>query len=75
MTRSDQAAVRQGRMVALVIAGTVMLWLAAQWIGGWLGLPSRFVYLFDLAALAGFLSALIVTFGLWRRRNGAGKES
>ena len=55
-------------MVALVVAATMVLWLAAQWIGGELGLPVRYVFLFDLAALGAFIWALVVTYQLWRKR-------
>jgi hypothetical protein len=64
----DTALARQGRMVALVIVGTTVLWLLAQLIGPGLGLPGRYAFLFDLFALAAFLWAFIVTFGIWRRR-------
>ncbi len=67
-SEQDKALARQGRLVALVIAGTMILWFAAQWIGRELGLEARFVFLFDLAALAGFLWALIVTYQIWRKR-------
>lgn len=59
---------RKGRVVAIVIAATMVLWLGAQWIGGVLGLPVRFVFLFDLAALAAFFWALVVAFQIWRTR-------
>jgi len=65
---SDKALSRRARLVSIVIAATVLLWLAAQWIGGALGLPDRFVFLIDLFALAGFLWALIVTWQIWRKR-------
>ncbi|MHC0054037.1 DUF5337 domain-containing protein [Actibacterium sp. D379-3] len=71
MTRGqdqDKAIARQGRQVALVIAGTIILWLAAQWIGGQVGLPVRYVFLFDMAALAGLFWALVVTYQIWRKR-------
>ena len=58
---------RIARQVSIVIAATMILWMAAQWIGGTLGLPSEYVFLFDLFALAGFLWALIVTWQLWRK--------
>lgn len=58
---------RQARVISLVIAGTMVLWIGGQWIGGELGLPSRYVFLLDLFALAGFLWALIVTWQLWRK--------
>ena len=66
----DPRGAAQARLVAVVIAATMVLWMGAQWVGGELGLPARFVFLFDLLALAGFAWALIVTYGLWRRRRG-----
>ena len=65
---------RLGRLVSIVIASTMLLWMAAQWIGGELGLPSEYVFLFDLFALAGFLWALIVTRQLWRKRREIEKD-
>jgi len=64
----ERALARKGRMVALVIAGTMLLWMLGQWIGSELGLQARFVFLFDLAALAGFFWALVVTYQIWRTR-------
>ncbi|MCV6593300.1 MAG: DUF5337 domain-containing protein [Silicimonas sp.] len=68
---NDQALMRQARLVSIVIALTMILWMGAQWLGGELGLPSHYVFLFDLFALAGFLWALIVTFQIWRKRRSA----
>jgi len=65
---NQKALLRQGRLVAVVIAGTMILWVALQWLGGRLGLPERYVFLLDLFALAGFLWALIVTWQIWRKR-------
>ena len=65
---------RTARLISIVIASTMLLWMAAQWIGGALGLPDEYVFLFDLFALAGFLWALIVTFQLWRKRREIGKD-
>ncbi|SFP70464.1 hypothetical protein SAMN04488047_11130 [Tranquillimonas alkanivorans] len=64
----DRALARQARLVAIVIAAVMILWMAGQWLGGELGLPARFVFLFDLLALAGFVWALIVTYQIWRKR-------
>lgn len=70
----DKTAVRtareaaQGKQIALVIAATMVLWLGGQWLGGTLGWPVRFVFLFDLAALAAFFWALVATYRLWRAR-------
>lgn len=60
---------KQARLVAIVLVATMALWLGAQFIGGKLGWEARFAFLFDLAALAGFTFALVVTFRLWRQRN------
>ena len=59
---------RQSRLVALVIAGTMILWMAGQQIGYELGLPLKYTLLLDLAALAGFIWALVVTYQIWRAR-------
>ncbi|MBT8418359.1 MAG: DUF5337 domain-containing protein [Silicimonas sp.] len=59
---------RQTRLVSIVIAATMIGWMGAQWLGGQIGLPDRFVFLVDLFALAGFLWALIVTWQIWRKR-------
>lgn len=64
----DRRTARQARTVAVVIAATMLLWMAAQWLGGEMGWEARYVFLFDMLAMAGFLWALIVTFQIWRRR-------
>jgi hypothetical protein len=46
----------------------MVAWLGLQWIGGRYGWAARWAFLFDLAALAAFLWAMIVTLGLWRAR-------
>jgi len=66
---NHKAVARQARLVSLVIAGTMVLWLALQWLGGRFGLPERYVFLLDLLALAGFLWALIVTWQIWRKQH------
>ncbi|MCP3972194.1 MAG: DUF5337 domain-containing protein [Rhodobacteraceae bacterium] len=67
-TETDRAQARQARLVALVLAGTMVLWMGAQWLGGELGWQARFVFLFDLAAMAAFIWALYVTYQIWRLR-------
>jgi hypothetical protein len=64
----DKHLAKQSRMVAIVIAVTMLLWIGAQWLGGRIGLDGRYVILFDLAALAGFIWALVVTYQIWRKR-------
>jgi len=59
---------RKARLVAFVIAGTMLLWMGSQWIGGRIGLEARYAFLFDFAALAAFFWALVVTYQIWRAR-------
>ncbi|NGM47537.1 DUF5337 domain-containing protein [Rhodobacter sp. SGA-6-6] len=61
---------RQARTVALVLAVTMILWMAAQVVGGEMGWNPRYAFLFDLAALAAFFWALVVTYQIWRARRG-----
>ena len=67
---SDLQRARQARLVAVVLAATMVLWMGAQWLGGKLGLETRFVFLFDLAAIAAFAWVLVVTYQIWRGRRG-----
>lgn len=67
-TERDRRLAAKARLAALVMAGTMVLWLGAQWLGGRLGLEARYVFLFDFAALAAFFWALVVTYQIWRAR-------
>jgi hypothetical protein len=67
---SDVRRARQARLVGIVLAVTMVLWMGAQLLGGQLGLETRFAFLFDLAAIAGFVWALVVTYQIWRGRRG-----
>ncbi len=58
----------QARLAALVIAAAMLLWMGAQWLGGQMGWEARYVFLFDLAALAAFFWGLVVTYRIWRKR-------
>lgn len=60
----------QIRQAAIVIIAAMVLWMGASVFGGYLGLPSRYAFLIDLAALAAFLWAMIVLFRVWRKRQG-----
>lgn len=64
----EQALARKGRIVALVIAGSMLLWLAAQFIGKAIGLPGRYALLFDFAAIAALVWALVNILQIWRAR-------
>lgn len=68
-----RAIARTGRMVSLVIAGTMLLWMGGSWLGGHFGLDPSYAFLFDLAALAALFWSLVVTVRLWRRQKQAGK--
>ena len=67
---ADLKRARQARLVAIVLAATMILWMGAQWLGGKLGLETRFVFLFDLADIAAFVWAMLVTYQIWRGRRG-----
>lgn len=64
----DAQLARKGRVVALVIAGSMLLWLVAQWLGKALGLPGRYALLFDFAAIAALIWALVNIYQIWRAR-------
>ncbi|MGB3313877.1 MAG: DUF5337 domain-containing protein [Albidovulum sp.] len=64
----DMRLAKEARLVAVVITATMILWLGAQWLGGKAGWETRFVFLFDLAALAAFIWAMVVTWRIWRRQ-------
>ena len=67
-SEQDQKQGRAGRVVSLVIAGAMILWLAAQWLGPQLGLPGRYALLIDFSAIGALVWALVVTLQLWRKR-------
>jgi hypothetical protein len=58
----------QIRLAAIVMAATMVLWMGAQVFGSQMGLPARFVFLFDFAAIAALIFALFVTYGVYRAR-------
>ena len=67
---ADLERARQVRLVAVVLVATMVLWMGAQWLGGKLGLETRYVFLFDLLAIAAFVWAMVVTYQIWRGRRG-----
>lgn len=54
--------------VALVV--TMGLWLGAQSLGAAMGWDGRIALVFDFAALAAFMWALVGTYRIWRQRQG-----
>jgi len=67
-TPEDRHIAGQARLAGAVIAGTMIFWIGGQWLGGTYGWDTRYAILFDLAALAAFFWALVVTFRIWRRQ-------
>jgi len=70
MPHQDAEIARKGRLAALVIAGTGVLWILATILGGYMALDQRVRALFDLMALGGFVFALVLIYQLWRMRQG-----
>jgi hypothetical protein len=69
MTRTtDEAIARQGRVSALVIAGSVGVWIIAQAAASALGLTHRHLLLVDFATLAALFWAMVNVYQMWRKR-------
>ncbi len=68
MAQTPDPQVKQARIASIVILVAFVGWMAASWIGGKIGLPVRYAFLFDFAALAAFFWALVVLVGVWRKR-------
>ena len=72
----DRAIAAKGRHISLVIAGTMLAWLALTLIiGPAIGMPGRYAILFDFAALAGLIYALVNILQLWRMRQASKNEN
>ncbi len=69
MDSRDERDARQMRLVAIVIAAAMLIWLAVQALGQEYDWAGRWAYLADLAAIGAFVWSLIVTWRIWRRRN------
>lgn len=67
-TAEELRRVRQIRLAAIVMAATMILWVAGQYIGGQMGWPVRFAFLLDLAAIAALVWSLAVTYFVWKAR-------
>ena len=64
----DLTDLAQGRLIALVIVGTMVGWMGFQWLGGQMGWPPKYILLGDLSAGAAFFWAMVAAVRLWRRR-------
>ena len=65
---ADRQLAVQGQLAAIVIAVAMLLWIGVQWLGGKFGWDPRYAFLADLAAMAAFIWAMVVTFRIWRAR-------
>ena len=66
--RERRSEIRQGRVVGLVVAVTMLIWILAQSLGSYLGLPGRYALLIDFLAMVAFLWAIISGILMWRSR-------
>lgn len=66
----DAHLARQARLAAIVIAATGIVWVLGNYLGGKMGIDARYAFLLDFAALAAFVWALVVTWRVFRRRQG-----
>jgi len=57
---------RKARVASIVILVTIVVWMGASFLGGLIGLPIRYAFLFDFAALAALFWALVVLFQVWK---------
>ena len=69
-TPREMAQARQARLAALVMCVAIVGWVVLQWIGREYGWQARFAFLIDFSALAAFGWSLMVTFRVWRARQG-----
>lgn len=70
---NKKAEQKQTRLASYVMLSSVVLFMGGSWLGGQLGLPVRYAFLFDFIALAGFAFAMIVLFRVWRARQQDGE--
>ncbi len=66
--KEGRGEIRQGRVIGLVIAVTMLIWILAQSLGSYLGLPGRYALLIDFLAMVAFLWAILSGILMWRSR-------
>jgi len=71
--RNIKAEQKQTKLASIVMLASVVVLMGGSWIGGQLGLPVRYAFLFDLIAMAGFAFAMITLFRVWRARQQDGE--
>ncbi|MGV8986705.1 MAG: DUF5337 domain-containing protein [Cypionkella sp.] len=67
MAPKDQG-VAEARLIAVVIALAMILWVGVQYLGDQMQWPLKFIFLADLSAGAAFIWAMVATYRLWRKR-------
>jgi hypothetical protein len=70
-TERDKQIAAKGRMVSLVIVGTMVVWVLSLWLAPKFGITPRQSILIDLLALAALLWSFIVSMQLKRARKAA----
>ena len=73
-TPSQNSQRTQARLASIVVLVAMVGWMFVSWLGGYLGLPVKYVFLADLCALAAFAWAGIVLFRIWRNRQVVGEK-
>ena len=68
MTNTPDNLKAQTRLASIVIVVAMLGWMLINFLGGKLGLPARFAFLADFAAMGAFAWSLIVLFLVWRKR-------
>lgn len=64
----EERLAKKGRNAGLVIAVSMILWIGMQWVGRQMGLPARYAFLFDFAAIGALVWALVNIYQIWRLR-------
>ena len=64
----DKQLARQGRLVSIVIAVAITLWLISNWVVTTYNIPIEYALLFDFAALGAMVWAFIVAIRMRRER-------
>ena len=59
---------KQGRLIALIIAGSVLFWSVLQGAGPSLGISARYMLLIDFFTLAALVWTLILLYKIVRSR-------
>ena len=70
----ERALAAKGRMVSIVIVGTMVLWMLSLWLAPKFGVTPRQSILIDFFALAALLWSFIVSWQMKRARKAAREQ-